>query len=197
MKRIILIVVAVLFAAGTASAQESRHAIEITTGYVGIPISLEGPGFGYGWNVGKSVIKDYYPYGINVGYTLSLGNRWEVSAQGNVHLNMFVLAQYPMVPGCDPHDPDYDFDADPISTERVKEFGYAAALSVRYKWLVREGFSLYSALGGGFSFEYLDFPFPYIAPVGIKFGKGRVYGLIEANISPLNTFGMAGLGVRL
>ena len=196
MKRLLL-VVAAIFAVLSASAQERRHAIEITTGYPGIPITLERPWFGYGWEAGKSVVKEYYQPGLNVGYTFSWGKRWEVSAQVNAHLTAYDLAQYPMVPDCDPNDPDYDFDADPVSVERRKEYNGAAAVSVRYKWLVREGFCLYSALGGGLAFEYPELPFPYIAPIGIKFGKGRVYGLIEANISPLNTFGMAGIGVRL
>ena len=197
MKRVLLVAVIALFAAGSASAQESRHAIEITTGYPGLPITLERPWFGYGWGVGKSVVKEFYQPGLNVGYTFSWGKRWEVSAQINAHHTTYDLAQYPMVPDSDPHDPDYDFDADPISTERITEFGYAAAISVRFKWLVRESFCLYSALGGGLTFAYLELPFPYVAPVGIKFGKGRVYGILEANISPLNSFGMAGIGVRL
>ena len=67
---------------------------------------------------------------------------------------------------------------------------------VRFKWIVRESFSMYSALGIGTAFAF-PFPMPYIAPVGIKFGKGKVYGLAEVNISAANTFGMAGIGIRL
>lgn len=197
MKRLLLAVVAVLFAAGSASAQESRHAIEFTTGYPGIPITLEGPWFGYGMGVGKKAVREYFQPGLNVGYTFSWGKRWEVSAQINGHFTIYDMAQYPMMPDSDPKDPDYDFKADPISTERITEFNGAAAVSVRFKWLVRENFCLYSALGGGLAFEYPELPFPYIAPIGIKFGKGRVYGLVEANITPLTSFGMAGIGVRL
>ena len=36
-----------------------------------------------------------------------------------------------------------------------------------------------------------------INDIGIKFGKGKVYGIVEANISPATTFGMAGVGIRL
>ena len=48
----------------------------------------------------------------------------------------------------------------------------------------------------GISFG-LPIPIPYVAPIGIKFGKGKVYGIVEANISAATTFGMAGIGIKL
>ena len=72
----------------------------------------------------------------------------------------------------------------------------AAGASVRYKWLVRDNFSMYSGLGAGISLGF-PIPVPYVAPIGIKFGKGKIYGIVEANVSAATTFGMAGIGIRL
>ena len=89
----------------------------------------------------------------------------------------------------------YDWKADPATTRQTDIYG-AFCTSVRYKWLVRDSFSLYSALGAGISLGF-PIPLPYIAPIGIKFGKGKVYGIVEANVSAASTFGMAGIGIRL
>ena len=76
----------------------------------------------------------------------------------------------------------YDWNADPTTTRQTDVFG-AFCASLRFKWLVRDSFCMYSGLGAGISFGF-PIPIPYVAPVGIKFGKGRVYG-------------MAGIGIRL
>ena len=197
MKRLFLAAVIALYAAVSASAQESRHAVEITTGYPCVLFQFEFPWLGKGEDLGKVLDKEYYQPGLNVGYTFSWGKRWELSAQLNGHLTMYEMAEYPEVPGGDPYDLDYDFDAEPVGRERFTEFNGAAAVSVRFKWLVRENYCLYSALGAGVAFVAPRIPCPYIAPIGIKFGKGRVYGIVEANFTPLTCIGMAGIGVRL
>ena len=89
----------------------------------------------------------------------------------------------------------YDWNADPTVTRQTDVFG-AFCASVRYKWLVRDNFSMYSALGAGISLGF-PIPIPYVAPIGIKFGKGKVYGIVEANVSAATTFGMAGIGIKL
>ena len=85
--------------------------------------------------------------------------------------------------------------AEPTATRQTDVYG-AFCASVRYKWLVRDNFSMYSGLGAGISLG-LPIPIPYVAPIGIKFGKGKVYGIVEANISAATTFGMAGIGIKL
>ena len=200
MKRLFTILCAAIIAIGSASAQESQHALEITTGYPNILFQSEFP---WGtledelYDMGKGVSKEYYQGGINIGYTYSWKKRWEVSALVNVHLTMYDVVQYPMLsPGDENHDARYDFDAEPTFDYRSTSVYGAISCAVRFKWLVRECVSMYSALGGGVSLGF-PIPMPYIAPVGIKFGKGKVYGMIEANVSPATTFGMAGIGIRL
>lgn len=200
MKRYLTILCAIMLAIGSASAQEKEHALEITTGYPSILFGLEFPWTNSRVEImdeGKNISKEYYQAGINVGYTYSWRKRWELSTLVNVHLTMYDISQYPMVsPGDETHDAQYDFYAEPTFDHRSTSVLGSLSLAFRYKWLIREGFCMYSALGAGLSIGF-PVPMPYIAPVGIKFGKGKVYGIVEANVSPATTFGMAGIGIRL
>lgn len=179
-----------------ATQQKSQqHALEFTTGYPGIPMQFE---YGLGIvSLNGQKADRHFQYGLNIGYTYSWGKRWEVNALLNLHLTKYELYQYPKSEG----ENVYDWDAEPKLIEKDAKIYGAVCADVRFKWFVRESVSLYSALGVGFSHDTwlndFPFPYPYIAPVGIKFGKRRVYGLVEVNISAANTFGMAGIGVRL
>ena len=205
MKRILTMVCAMAIALLSASAQEKQHSFEITTGYPSIlHIVFEHPG-GYRtmemrWN--GQTYKEHYQPGINIGYTYQWRKRWEVNTMVNVHLTIIDISQYPLLSGVDgtatsgpEASKQYDWNADPTVTRQTDVFG-AFCASVRYKWLVRDNFSMYSALGAGISIGF-PIPIPYIAPIGIKFGKGKVYGIVEANVSAATTFGMAGIGIRL
>lgn len=189
---------------GSQAKFDKQHSIEITTGYPSIVHDLEYP-----WtyrtvrmhDFGQKYTRHYQP-GINIGYTFQWSKRWEVNAMANIHLTIMDTHQYPLKAGAETPDPDdpnasdsYDWNADPTTTRQTDVFG-AFCAAVRYKWIVRDSFSMYSALGAGISIG-LPIPLPYIAPIGIQFGKGRVYGIVEANVSAATTFGMAGIGVRL
>lgn len=174
-----------------------QHTIEITTGYPSLMFLAEYPWLNKQIEASRNgqEIKEYYQPGINVGYTFSWGKRWEVSALGNIHLTIYDYLQYPEIPSSG-NKAEYDKTADPTLADRNINVGGSISADVRFKWVVRESFSMYSALGLGVAFAF-PLPMPYIAPVGIKFGKGKVYGLAELNISAANTFGMAGIGIRL
>lgn len=189
---------------GSAFAQEKQHSIEITTGYPSVLHALEYPWAGSTvemmWN-GQSY-KEHYQPGINIGYTYQWRKRWEVNIMLNAHLTILDIEQYPLLPESDgtaTSGPDatnqYDWNADPDITRQTDVFG-AFCASVRYKWIAHQNFSMYSALGTGISLGF-PIPVPYVAPLGIKFGKGKFYGLIEANFSAATTYGMAGVGIRL
>ena len=204
MKRILTIVCAMAIALLSTSAQEKQHSLEITTGYPSILHNLEYP-WAYRtvemtWNGQK--YKEHYQPGINIGYTYQWRKRWEVNTMVNVHLTIMDISQYPLLPGVErtaTSGPEatrqYDWNAVPIVTRQTDVFG-AFCASVRYKWLVRDYFSMYSGLGAGISLGF-PIPIPYVAPIGIKFGKGKVYGILEANVSAATTFGMAGIGIKL
>ena len=204
MKRILPVIALMIISAGNAFAQDKEHSIEITTGYPSIMHLAEYP-WAYrtvemGWN--GQTYKEHYQPGINIGYTYQWRKRWEVNTMINVHLTIMDIYQYPLLPGADGSaisgpeaENQYDWNAEPTATRQTDVYG-AFCASVRYKWLVRDNFSMYSGLGAGISFG-LPIPIPYVAPIGIKFGKGKVYGIVEANISAATTFGMAGIGIKL
>ena len=204
MKRILPVIALMIISAGSAFAQDKEHSIEITTGYPSIMHLAEYP-WAYrtvemGWN--GQTYKEHYQPGINIGYTYQWRKRWEVNTMINVHLTIMDIYQYPLLPGADGSatsgpeaENQYDWNAEPTTTRQTDVYG-AFCASVRYKWLVRDNFSMYSGLGVGISFG-LPIPIPYVAPIGIKFGKGKVYGIVEANISAATTFGMAGIGIKL
>ena len=204
MKRILPVIALMIISAGNAFAQDKEHSIEITTGYPSIMHLAEYP-WTYrtvemGWN--GQTYKEHYQPGINIGYTYQWRKRWEVNTMINVHLTIMDTYQYPLLPGADGSatsgpeaENQYDWNAEPTATRQTDVYG-AFCASVRYKWLVRDNFSMYSGLGAGISF-FLPIPIPYVAPIGIKFGKGKVYGIVEANISAATTFGMAGIGIKL
>ena len=187
------------------SSREDRwqqHSIEITTGYPSLIFDMEFVTLSDRMTsyrpYGKDV-KEHYQPGLNIGYTFAWSKRWEVNAMANAHLTSMDILQYPLLDGADADVPDadnYNWDAEPISKTTNSSVNWAFCASVRYKWIVRESFSLYSALGAGVSVE-CPIPLPYVAPVGVQFGKGRVYGIAELNVSAANTFGMAGIGIRL
>ena len=204
MKRILPVIALMIISAGSAFAQDKEHSIEITTGYPSIMHLAEYP-WAYrtvemGWN--GQTYKEHYQPGINIGYTYQWRKRWEVNTMINVHLTIMDIYQYPLLPGADGSatsgpeaENQYDWNAEPTTTRQTDVYG-AFCASVRYKWLVRDNFSMYSGLGAGISFG-IPIPIPYVAPIGIKFGKGKVYGIVEANISAATTFGMAGIGIKL
>lgn len=196
-----------VFASHSASARDKekshqKHSIEITTGLPSLIVSLEVPTLSRQMTnyrpYGKQIQNCHAP-GLNVGYSYSWSKRWEVNAMINAHLTTYDVVQYPELPGMESAEAsvdNYDWSADPVSSSKTVDFNGAVCASVRFKWLVRESFSLYSALGAGIAFS-APIPLPYIAPVGIHFGKGRLYGIAELNVSAANTYGMAGLGIRL
>ena len=188
----------------TASANYKQHSIEITTGYPSIIHFFEYP-LQESMDIRHNgqTLKQYYQPGINVGYTYQWHKRWEVNALLNSHLTIKDFYQYPLLPEHADLAPSeagssqyYDWDATPTFINRQTKLYGALCASVRFKWIARESFSMYSGLGVGTSFA-VPFPLPYIAPIGIQFGKGKVFGIVEANISAANTFGMFGIGIRL
>ena len=198
------IIALLMLCSATASAQFPLRSIEITTGYPSFMHSLEYP-----W-ISKSIdmyehgqrYEEYYQPGINIGYTNQWRKRWEVNVLLNAHLTVMDVFQYPLLPEYADLTPSevgsserYDWYATPAFSRQTKVYG-AFCVSFRFKWLVRENFSMYSGLGAGVSF-HIPLPVPYFAPIGIQFGKGKVFGIVEANISAANTFGMAGIGIRL
>ncbi len=180
-----------------------QHALEISYGTPSLVAYFETPSEG-----GSSWMTQYYPKGqkvadiyhhpnINLSYVYSWSKRWDLVALANVHLNSFKVMQYPEkqdnvsseVQGYK----EYDWTQEPTFLRQERQIRGSLSIAVRYHWFVGEQVSCYSALG----ISLWTIPLPYISPIGVRFGKGRIYGLVEANISAANMVGMAGLGIRL
>jgi len=183
-----LLAVAAICFATSASAQEStetfekKRALEITTGHPSILFSLDFP-WAHSqaelWEEGKD-IKTYFQPCLNIAYVYNWRKRWELSTILNLH----------------PSIHDVYEKSNPNNYVRDYKVGGSLSLAFRYKWLLRENVEMYSALGLGIVSSF-PLPLPYIAPVGIKFGKGKVYGLVEANMSTTSNYGIVGIGIRL
>lgn len=197
-KRFLAAVCAMVICVG-GYAQERKHAIEITTGYPNILLQFEFPWLGglQEYNDQGQDIREYFQPVLNVGYTYSWAKRWEVSGMVHAHGTIFDVMQYPLIKPAEGYSKaEYDFNGTPTLHHTEWRIGLGVAAAVRYKWLAREAVSMYSSIGLGWVVGF-PIPLPYIAPVGIKFGKGRVYGMAEINMTPFTSFGMVGLGVRL
>lgn len=206
-KAIAMLIGTTLFCLSTYSvnAQEKKHSIEFTTGIPSIVTILEYP-LDLSISFKGQEVDTVFPYGINLGYTYSLSRRWELNPMLHLHLNSYQVKQYPEINNA-PTDNSkgYDWDAEPTVVDKSTKLNGSVNVAFRYKWLLRDSFCIYSALGVGFSNDLtlglgmheIPCPLPYISPIGIKFGKGKVYGIAEANISASNTFAMAGVGIRL
>lgn len=184
----------------SASAQEKRKkAIEITTGYPSLVFQAEYP-----WTQGRvdlldkgQRVEEHFQPCLNIGYTFTKKKRWETNVVLNLHLTISDYMKYPMTSEVNEfNEPIYNFDAEPTFDHRDTDLWGALTIAFRYKWIAKENVNLYSAIGAGISLGF-PIPLPYLAPLGIKFGKGKVYGLAELNLSPISTFGMAGIGIRL
>lgn len=199
--RKLLILIPLLAVCISASAQEKRQkAIEITTGYPSLIFGSEYP-----WTQGVVDLSDkgqrveeHFQPCLNIGYTFTKKKRWETTIILNLHLTVSDYMQYPKRPEeeVEIYHSRYYWDAEPVLDHRTTELWGALAIAFRYKWIAKENINLYSAIGAGISLGF-PVPLPYLAPLGVKFGKGKVYGLAELNVSPISTFGMAGIGIRL
>lgn len=176
MKKILQLALVIVtgLACCSVSAQESgnvfekKKALELTAGY---------PSILYRSDIfGDEGYTDYFYPCVNISYVNSWRTRWELSTVANIHYS------------------EYQDNQD--QSGRQGRIGASVSLAFRYKWLLKENVEMYSALGLGFLVPY-PLPFPYLAPVGIKFGKGKVYGLAELSTSPTSSFGIVGIGFRL
>lgn len=182
-----------------------RHAIEITTGpaplreLVRSASSLNGQLGRDLYMKGQRGSQECHP-SINIAYTCALNERWDLHLTVNFSTTFYTVKQYAIVEDGGPNPPAYpviDEAAGPINSLRANTgLSWAVMVDARWKWLRRDAFTLYSALGVGVSFGQPKYLSPYISPIGIRVGRKHVYGLAELNISSAATFALAGIGYR-
>jgi hypothetical protein len=158
-----------------------RHSIELSTGVPPAQVLLLGSSSSAKVMGGYSEKKLFTP-SLNIAYTYAMNERWDF----NVIVNACgaILRR------------EYD-----TGTSKVAYSGtwYTPTVDFRWKWLRRDNFRLYSSFGlscfvmGNFS---IVLPLPYLTPVGINFGSGKLYGIAEFNVSTAATGLLAGIGYR-
>ena len=167
----------------TDSGFTKNKTLEVSTGFPSILFNFDFPGTQKSVDLymeGKGInIHSFQPC-INIAYVNNWRKRWELSTILNLHISSYDV---------------YLLD-NPAQYDRVCLLRGSLSMAFRYKWLLKEKIELYSALGLGISATF-PLPLPYLAPIGMKFGKGKVYGLVELNMSPTSSLGIAGIGIRL
>ena len=78
---------------------------------------------------------------------------------------------------------------------------FTAVFSVRYAWLYRPHYKLYSGLGVGMTPKvmlatFFPSPIPNITPLGVTFGFNRVYFNAELCAGGASVGGLAGIGIK-
>ena len=199
---ICLFLVGLTYAQGDIKPLKNKqHSLELAYGTPSIVAYLETPANSGDNEIyymkGQKVEDVYHHPNINLSYVYSWAERWDLVTLANIHLISYKVMQYPEKEGYVPpegsYQMEYDWTQEPALLRQERQIKGSLTFAVRYHWLLREQVSCYSALG----ISLWVFPLPYITPIGVRFGKGRIYGIVEANISAANMIGMAGLGVRL
>lgn len=201
MKRILfLFVLFSIYATAQDAPSYEAHpgSLEITTGYPSFFSMLAAPRT-------RPESKEVYetgikykatvPLNLNIGYTRRISRWIDLSAMVNVSTWMYEIYQFPKKSS----DSDqYDFS---VSPERagggLGGWSVSPMAACRIKWMEKEKVSLYTSLGAGlFVGDGRVNPYPYITPIGVRFGKGRWYGLTEITVSPAATGLLIGGGWR-
>lgn len=168
-----------------ASAQEfdpeHRSALELSAGYA----PLQALMMNYD---GKSELtpERFFSPAVSLAYVFQFNESWAFQAAANISGNFYKLL---------------DENGKEVSKE-FANFTPTGVLSLRYCWLNRKTFTMYSSFGVGLDPEillasFVPTPIPNIAPLGIKFGKGKVYGVAEAVIGSSATGFIFGIGCHL
>ncbi len=200
-KKSIVLLFALFAVLAPARAQhydpDHRHAIELTSGPASFVSRWMIPNKPILISDGRD-ISGVVIVPVNLGYTFSFCERWEFNAILNYSWVGYTINQYPDSSGA------YDRSATPVISTRETRHVFSLSTDMRWKWLRRDYFSLYSALGlgistkGSYSFAgaELPLPLPYVTPIGIKAGGKQFYGITELTISPSASFVLAGVGYR-
>lgn len=184
---------------------ERRHAIEITTGPAPLrellcsTENLDGRLGRELYKKGQRGSQECHP-SVNIAYTYAMDERWDLHLVVNFCTTFYTVKQYAIVGDDSANPPKYpaiDEAAGPIDCWRANTgLSWALMVDARWKWLRKDAFTLYSALGVGASFGEPTSLTPYVSPIGIRVGRARFYGLAELNISSAATCGLAGIGFR-
>ena len=124
------------------------------------------------------------------------GYRWETLVTGSFSWIHAPVTQYETF-GIDPQGkPRYDL------TKRTpagwKNMFPTGSITVQWRvfWNPQWKVQPYSGFGAGLSTATEWIPLSSLVPVGVRFGRGHLYGFLETGFTPFATIGHGGLGWR-
>lgn len=128
----------------------------------------------------------FFSPAANLSYVFQINDSWGFQGSVNMSGNCYKLLE----------------DDGTVAGRELANLSPTFVLALRYYWMRKENCTMYSSFGVGLNPEILlasfcPTPIPSIAPFGIVFGKGRIYGLSELIVGSAATGVVIGVGCHL
>lgn len=200
MRRILFTSVLVFLGTCAFGQIDSKHSLELSTGCPELmsniypPGNMDNPATADAEKIGQKR-ESICPWNLTLTYAYRIASRWDIGARFNARGWFYKSSQYPEK---DYGKGGYDWNAKPLSSETCSENrGVATSLFGRYYWSYKEGCQWYSSVGIGINYKEHCRLEPDLIPIGLHFGKKRVYGILELSFGTVGTGLIAGIGCRL
>ena len=179
---------------------EHRHSIEISTGLPPFHGLLLGAGNYERISRGFEETTHLRPC-INLGYTYAINEKWDFNFVLDAVAQIYTQSYYPSkgisFSEGEGIQESFDRNADPVSVKLGSRWWVSYNADFRWKWYRTDNLRLYTAFGLGYVPGCPITPvLPYIAPIGINWGKNHFYGIAELNASPAASIILIGAGYR-
>lgn len=191
----------VLLATVSAYGQDFRKSFSLEIGAAPGPLHMQA---GPSWTEKKDLAEqgqeafthDIIPPAVSLSAVWRIGYRWETLVTGSFSWIHAPVTQYETF-GIDPQGkPRYDLTkGTPAGWKNMFPTG-SITVQWRVFWNPQWKVQPYSAFGAGLSTATEWIPLPSLVPVGVRFGRGHLYGFLETGFTPFATIGHGGLGWR-
>ena len=191
----------VLLATVSAHGQDFRKSFSLEIGAAPGPLHMQA---GPSWTEKKDLAEqgqeafthDIIPPAVSLSAVWRTGYRWETLVTGCFSWIHAPVTQYETF-GIDPQGkPRYDLTKG--TPAGWKDLFPTGSITVQWRvfWNPQWKVQPYSAFGAGLSTATEWIPLPSLVPVGVRFGRGHLYGFLETGFTPFATIGHGGLGWR-
>ena len=191
----------VLLATVSAYGQDFRKSFSLEIGAAPGPLHMQA---GPSWTEKKDLAEqgqeafthDIIPPAVSLSAVWRIGYRWETLVTGSFSWIHAPVTQYETF-GIDPQGkPRYDLTkGTPAGWKNMFPTG-SITVQWRVFWNPQWKVQPYSGFGAGLSTATEWIPLPSLVPVGVRFGRGHLYGFLETGFTPFATIGHGGLGWR-
>ena len=191
----------VLLATVSAHGQDFRKSFSLEIGAAPGPLHMQA---GPSWTEKKDLAEqgqeafthDIIPPAVSLSAVWRTGYRWETLVTGCFSWIHAPVTQYETF-GIDPQGkPRYDLTKG--TPAGWKDLFPTGSITVQWRvfWNPQWKVQPYSGFGAGLSTATEWIPLPSLVPVGVRFGRGHLYGFLETGFTPFATIGHGGLGWR-